>query len=255
MSRASIPAARPTAPTPADIARRNGALSKGPITQAGKARSARNATRHGICARSAAPVDPEDAAALAALRAAMLARHQPLDEAEAHWVEELVFVAWRQRRLRVLEDAVLAGAGVEAGPALPSLATLIRYRGRLDRDWRRASEELVRAVPRPQGHGRPGPAPLAGRPPRPRPGRATAPEQDAPNRTNELWPACTNEPTSAAPTGPNGSAAPSTSEPRFPVPPLPEARADEPPRIIQPLNRHERRRLAALQRRELGRAA
>ena len=140
---ASTTAAHPTAPSPADIARRNGALSQGPITEAGKARSARNATRHGICASSAAPVDPEDAAALAALRAAMLARHQPLDEAEAHWVEELVFVAWRQRRLRVLEDAVLAQTGTETVPALPSLATLIRYRGRLDRDWRRATEELA----------------------------------------------------------------------------------------------------------------
>ena len=88
--------------------------------------------------------DAEETAELAALRAAMLGRWQPLDAAEAHWVEELVFVAWRQRRLRVLEDAVLARAGEpEAGPALPSLATVIRYRGRLDRDWRRAGEELA----------------------------------------------------------------------------------------------------------------
>ncbi len=144
MLRASTTAAHPNAPTPADIARRNGALSKGPITEAGKARSARNATRHGICAGSPAPLDPEDAAALAALRAAMLARHQPLDEAEAHWVEELVFVAWRQQRLRAVEDKVLTQVeAVATGPALPSLATLIRYRGRLDRDWRRAIEELT----------------------------------------------------------------------------------------------------------------
>ena len=144
MLRASTTAAHPNAPTPADIARRNGALSKGPITEAGKARSARNATRHGICAGSPAPLDPEDAAALAALRAAMLARHQPLDEAETHWVEELVFVARRQQRLRAVEDKVLTQVEtVATGPALPSLATLIRYRGRLDRDWRRATEELT----------------------------------------------------------------------------------------------------------------
>ena len=55
--------------------------------------------------------DAEEAAELAALRAAMLGRWQPLDAAEAHWVEELVFVAWRQRRLRVLEDAVLDAPG------------------------------------------------------------------------------------------------------------------------------------------------
>jgi hypothetical protein len=250
---ASTPAAHPTAPTPADIARRNGALSEGPTTQAGKARSALNAIRHGICARSAAPVEPEDAAAQAALRAAMLARHQPLDEAEAHWVAELVFVAWRQRRLRVLEDAVLAQIGAEPGPALPALATLIRHRGRLDRDWRRAGEELT-ALRR----GRKGmvdPAQLrwlAGRLDQAQ-AAPTAPAHNTPNRTNELSRACTNEPAHATPqpvpTGANGSAAPSTNEPRHAVPPLPEPAADEPPRAIQPRNRHERRRLAALQRR------
>ena len=250
---ASTPAARPTAPTPADIARCNGARSKGPITQAGKVRSARNATRHGICARSALPVDPEDVAALAALRAAMLARHQPLDEAEAHWVEELVFVAWRQCRLRVLEDAVLAQTGVEAGPPLPSLATLIRYRGRLDRDWCRASEEL--AALRRGRKGMVDPAQLRWLADRLDHAQAapTAPAHDASNRTNDLSTIGTNEPTHAppqpVPTATNVSAAPGTNEPRYAVPPLPEPGADEPPRAIQPRNRHERRRLAALQRR------
>ena len=103
------------------------------------------------------PTDPDvDAAAspsratgpgeLEALRAALVARWRPQDAAEAHWVEELVFTAWRQQQLRVLEAAVLARAlagGPEAdAPALPSLATVIRYRSRLDRDWRRAGEAL-----------------------------------------------------------------------------------------------------------------
>ena len=68
--------------------------------------------------------DAEEAAEFAGLRAAMLGRWQPLDAAEAHWVEELVFVAWRQRRLRTLEDAVLARVGEpKSSRALPSLAT------------------------------------------------------------------------------------------------------------------------------------
>lgn len=247
---ASTPAAHPTTLTPADIARRNGALSKGPITEVGKARSARNAIRHGICARTMPPLDPEDAAALASLRAAMLARHQPLDEAEAHWVEELVFVAWRQRRLRVLEDAVLTQAEDEAEPALPALATLIRYRGRLDRDWRRAVEEL--AALRRGRNGMVDPAQLRRLADRLNHAQAT-PERDAPKYTNDLSPACTNEPTDAAPepvpTVPNDWAAPRTDEPRHPVPSFPQSHTDEPPRAIQPRNRHERRRLAALQRR------
>jgi hypothetical protein len=244
---ASTSAAHSTASTPADIARRNGALSNGPITPAGKARSARNATRHGICAKSAAPVDPEDAAALAAL----LGRWQPLDAAEAHWVEELVFVAWRQRRLRVLEDAVLARTGAEPGPNLPSLATLIRYRGRLDRDWRRAVEEL--AALRRGRKSMVDPAQLRWLADRLDHTRtlASAQDDDASECTNETSPAGTNEPARPAPSptpaGASRTAATRTDEPRRPVPPLP-AEPDHVP-AAPPRNRHERRRFAALQRR------
>ena len=191
---ASTPTARPTTLTPADTARRNGALSKGPITEAGKARSARNAIRHGVCARTMAPIDAEDAAALAAAR-----RHarpaSPPDEAEAHWVEELVFVAWRQRRLRVLEDAVLTPEGRGRGGARPAIP---RHPdplpGRLDRDWRRAIEEL--AALRRGRSSMVDPTQLRWLADRLDQAQAT-PERDAPNCTNELSPACTNEPARA----------------------------------------------------------
>jgi hypothetical protein len=49
--------------------------------------------------------------------------------------------------LRAIEAEVLARAGVpaedgEVQSSLPSLGTLVRYHARLDRDWRRATEEL-----------------------------------------------------------------------------------------------------------------
>jgi hypothetical protein len=94
----------------AESARRNGALARGPVTPEGKARSAMNATRHGLCARTMVSGDEGEVGELAALRAALLARWQPMGAAEAHLVEELVFAAWRQVRLRAVEDAVVARA-------------------------------------------------------------------------------------------------------------------------------------------------
>ncbi len=161
------------------------------------------------------------------LRAALIARHRPQDAAEAHWVEELVFTAWRQQQLRALEAAVLeramaSGTGAEASN-LPSLATVIRYRARLDRDWRRAGEALhelrrarERLLPRARTH--------------------TAAELLA-------QAARMSEPGVAA-NAPHGPDAP-----RHAVPGLDELDdldgfgMNEPP-----LNRHERRRLAALAR-------
>jgi hypothetical protein len=251
----------------ADLARRNGSLSRGPTTPEGKVRSARNATRHGLCAKTVVHGDGEggDAAALAALRGALLARHLPRDAAEAHWVEELAFAAWRQRRLCALEAEVLARAEAAreesgAAPALPSLSTLIRYRARLDRDWRRAGEELEalrrdRAVP-------PSPAQLrlaAGLIER---GQAAAAASVARERTNENRAFGMNEPNATSGTG--EPAADRTNEParvtdqlRHPVPPPPRTCTDEPDDLPAPpaLNRHQRRRLAALTRRGLRPAA
>ena len=103
-----------------DLARRNGALSRGPITAAGKARSARNAIRHGLCARIMVLVNGDDTA-VAALRAAIVARHRPRGEAERRCVDELVSLAWGQRRLLDLEAAAQTGLvdlGFRSPPAI-----------------------------------------------------------------------------------------------------------------------------------------
>lgn len=90
----------------------------------------------------------DDAAALDALHADLVALHAPADAVEAHWVEEVAFAMWRQRRLRGLESAALdraeAAAGTDEPGAFPlaPLATLARYRARVGRDLRLAEAEL-----------------------------------------------------------------------------------------------------------------
>ena len=149
----------------AEIARANGALSNGPVSAEGKARSAINATRHGLCARTMVLGEGEDAGELAALRAALLARWQPVDAAEAHLVEELVFAAWRQVRLRAVEDAVLARA--ERGEAAVARFAVAGHADALSRPdrarWSAGGRAARGPAPRPQGAGGPDAPALARR--------------------------------------------------------------------------------------------
>src|SRR3954451_23887140 len=94
-------------------------------------------------AASAAPPD------LADFRDALAARLAPADAVEEHWVGEIAFALWQQQRLQAL--AALALAAAENGTdepeptRLPSLATLARYRARIERDLRLAQHELETA--------------------------------------------------------------------------------------------------------------
>jgi hypothetical protein len=150
----------------------------------------------------------------------------------------------------VLARAAMAG-DAEPLPALPSLSTLIRYRARLDRDWRRATQELEllrgdRALP-------PSPAQLRVVADLIEQGQAATAGGATRKCTNENQ-VGTNEPTAADRTN---RTAHSTDEPRHPVPPLTGPCTDEPdvPPAPPALNRHQRRRLAALARRGLRHAA
>ena len=75
--------------------RRNSLRATGPRTAAGKARSSRNARKHGLYARDEAP-SGEDAAALGDLTEAYLETFDPKDAADASLVRRL---ALTQRRL------------------------------------------------------------------------------------------------------------------------------------------------------------
>lgn len=89
-------------------------------------------------------LEGEEARAFAELRAALEARFEPSDAAERLIVEAMAAAFWRQRRLDVLEERVLAAlASGQPLQGMPSLATLARCRARLERDLQAAEARLA----------------------------------------------------------------------------------------------------------------
>jgi hypothetical protein len=78
----------PRSPAQLEASRANGSRSRGPVTAEGKARSSRNAVRHGLCA-PAILAPGEDPEAFAALLADLRAEHAPRTASEALLVERL----------------------------------------------------------------------------------------------------------------------------------------------------------------------
>ena len=193
-------------------ARANGARSRGPTTGAGKARSARNGARHGLRGGPFALLPGEDREAFAELHAAVTADWRPRDAYERRWVMELVAAMWRQDRLHGLEITALTAAAAESPPSdasLKKLLTFARYGARIDKDIGRALQALRVLRNRPD------------------------------DWIDELQDG-TSEPggrTPAAPLPPDPAPLPTAEESRTPEPDLP------------PLNRHQRRALAAMLRR------
>jgi hypothetical protein len=207
----------PHDPTPAQQAasRANGARSSGPSSAAGKARAARNATRHGVLG-TVLRLDPAERPVLDGLLEDLTARLAPQGVAEHALVEELALLAIRRRRLDRLELLTLAAleeGGLDAGaPGLVSLATLIRYRARLAaeerrihatlEDHRRRRLELQRAFARQEA------ARATGQPTAGAAGAATraaaerCPDMPAPAGTNEPEPPPASA-AAAAPAPPN----------------------------------------------------
>ena len=104
-----------------ETSRLNGALSAGPVTDAGKMRSALNAVRHGLSGRTFFLLPDEDPAEFAAHEAELLATFGPRDLAEREAVLALVRAEWREIRGDRLEAQVLgdlfAAARIEAQAA------------------------------------------------------------------------------------------------------------------------------------------
>lgn len=141
----------------------------GPRTAAGKAKSSRNATKHGLTAELVlAP--GERLAVFTAFTEAMTASLMPVGEVEALLVERVSLCAWRLRRVSRLEAAYaitnaerhieklsegrawgtegLSSQGVEGTYVENQASVLVnlsRYEAALERSMYRALHELQRA--------------------------------------------------------------------------------------------------------------
>ena len=79
--------------------RRNGAGSKGPVSEAGKRRSKLNSVTHGLRAKTPVLLD-EDPQALADRMGAWTASLLPCDDVEQRLVDDAVTYSWLQDRAR-----------------------------------------------------------------------------------------------------------------------------------------------------------
>jgi hypothetical protein len=132
-------AAVPVSSARAEASRRNGAKSRGPRTPEGKARSARNALKHGLRAQKYVVLPDEDAAEFAALEAALIDELAPQGVLQSILVRRIARAAWRLERAERLEaevlavrrygDADLGLALIRDGNGTRSFDTLLRYRG------------------------------------------------------------------------------------------------------------------------------
>ena len=127
--------------------RANGTRPRGPITDAGKARSAGNGTRQGPRGGPFALLPGEEKVRPSQeLHAAITADWRPRDAYERRWVQESWSTPCGARTAGTpLELATLAGAAAESPPSeamMQRLLTLARYGARFDKDIGRALEAL-----------------------------------------------------------------------------------------------------------------
>ena len=89
--------------------RQNGAKSTGPMTEAGKARSARNATKHGL---TGGPVvlPHESQEAYDELKQSLARTYKAATAAEWNLIDEMAASRWRLNRIEIMETAILNGA-------------------------------------------------------------------------------------------------------------------------------------------------
>ncbi len=145
-------AAGPVSNARAEASHQNGARSRGPRTPEGKARSARNALRHGLRAQKHLVLPEEDGAEFAALEAALVEELAPVGALQAVLARRVAVAAWRLARADRIEaelfeehriaDGGLGLALIRDGNGTRSFETLLRYRGAAMAEFWRALRTL-----------------------------------------------------------------------------------------------------------------
>jgi hypothetical protein len=152
MTTATVLGSNPGLSARALASRRNGARSRGPKTAAGKARSAQNAIKHGLCAKKLLVLPKEDLAEFQALEAALLAELGPEGALQSVLAQRVVSAAWRLMRADRIEADVLAFrsdpsadlgiAVIRDGNTTRSVETVLRYRNGATTEFLRALKTL-----------------------------------------------------------------------------------------------------------------
>jgi hypothetical protein len=89
-----------------ESARANGARSRGPVSPEGRARSSKNAIKHGLSS-SAIVLSNESESEFEKLLESYRVQFNPQSEIEASLVEQLVAARWRMERIWAIETALL----------------------------------------------------------------------------------------------------------------------------------------------------
>src|SRR3954451_17745822 len=105
-----MPDLRPRTPAQIEASRRNGARSKGPVTDEGKARASRNALQHGLTALHHLVLEDEVPDALDALIATVAEETGAASEIEARLARRLAIALWKGERAERIETALFDAA-------------------------------------------------------------------------------------------------------------------------------------------------
>ena len=155
----------------AEASRKNGAKSRGPKTEEGKARSAQNALKHGMRAQKYLVLPEEDGAEFAALEAALIEELAPVGALQTLLARRVAVAAWRLARADRIETELFEERGyaqrrlglalIRDGNGTRSFETLLRYRGAAMAEFWRALRTLkaLQAEQALGGRCRPGGAP------------------------------------------------------------------------------------------------